>query len=63
METFLERGKGVTVGKGMKEWVVRMLEVHFIHQPVFIKSIALYKESIQIEACKIKGIQGAHPNK
>lgn len=51
------------MGKGMKEWVVRMLEVHYIHQPVFIKSIALYKESIQIEAYKRKGVQGAHPNK
>lgn len=47
----------------MKEWVVRMLKVHYIHQPVFIKSIALYMESIQIEACKRKGVQGAHPNK
>lgn len=46
---------------GMKEWVLRMLEVHDIHEPVFIKSIALYKESIQIEACKRKGVQEVHP--
>lgn len=46
---------------GMKEWVLRMLEVHDIHEPVFIKSIALYKESIQIEAYKRKGVQEVHP--
>lgn len=51
------------MGTGMKEWVLRMLEVHDIHEPVFITSIALYKESIQIETCKRKGVQGVHPNK
>lgn len=27
------------MGMGMKEWVLRMLEVHDRHEPVFIKSI------------------------
>lgn len=49
------------MGMGMNEWVLRMLEVHDRHEPVFIKSIALYNESIQIEACKRKGVQGVHP--
>lgn len=40
-----------------------MLEAHYIHEPVFINSIALYKESIQIEACKRKGGQEVHPTK